>query len=201
MNQLETPVHDPRELLSATAAESTSHIVGPPCAPSVLAKAMTHESPEVNHEDDKQMQQEHDNKLDGDYSGNQLGFSDACEPMVSYDGFQSVGKPFSMAPLPFELADHDDDIVNARSPIICKPSSNARSAALSPTCVSALARNDVKSDSREPSWTIQEFQEYLGMLELLQDVCCSSKGGEMCLSADNLGQMERLLTSLLPQGV
>ncbi|ETN23733.1 hypothetical protein PPTG_00264 [Phytophthora nicotianae INRA-310] len=193
MNQLETSAHGSRGLLAATAAESTSKVGGPP-APSVLAKAMKrHSRPEVDHhDDDKQTQQEQDN-------GNQLVFSDACEPMVNYDGCKSVGKPFSMTS---QLADHEDDVVNVRSPIICKSSSSARSAALSPTCVSSLARNDaVKSDSREPSWTIQEFQEYLGMLELLQDVCCTSEGGEMRLSADNLGQMERLLTSLLPQGV
>ncbi|KAF4037821.1 hypothetical protein GN244_ATG10071 [Phytophthora infestans] len=189
MNQLETPAHDPRQL---KAAESTSKVVGPP-APSVLSKR--HSRPEVSHEDDKQTQQEQDGKLNADYNGNQLVFNDVCEPMVNYDGFQSVGKPFSVA----ALADHDDDVVNARSPIVCKPGSTARSTMLSPTCVSSLARNDgVKS---EPSWTIQEFQEYLSMLELLQDACCASEDGEMRLSADNLGQMERLLTSLLPQGV
>lgn len=65
--------------------------------------------------------------------------------------------------------------------------------------MSALARDEVGRGD-EPSWTIQEFQEYLGMLELLQEVCSSSEGDELCLSADSLGQMERLLTSLLPQG-
>ncbi|EGZ12398.1 hypothetical protein PHYSODRAFT_517690 [Phytophthora sojae] len=125
--------------------------------------------------------------------------------MVSYDGFELLGQTFGVAGLPrFALADHeDDDVVNVRSPIICKPASSdaacTRSATLSPTCVSALARDEVGRGD-EPSWTIQEFQEYLGMLELLQEVCSSSEGDELCLSADSLGQMERLLTSLLPQG-
>ncbi|KAG7378066.1 hypothetical protein PHYPSEUDO_010601 [Phytophthora pseudosyringae] len=210
MNQLETPA---LEYLPATAAESADSVAAPPPAPSsVPAKGVKrHDRPEVDHEVDEQCQQEHSSSdragPDGDRSGNQRGLTDdACEPMVSYDGFKSVGKPFGVAALPrFGLvADDDEDVVNVRSPVMCKPtSSNARSATLSPTCVSALARNEVvKRDVLlEPSWSIQEFQEYLGMLELLQDVCSNSEGEEMCLSADSLSQMERLLTSLLPQGV
>ncbi|OWZ05839.1 hypothetical protein PHMEG_00021995 [Phytophthora megakarya] len=119
--------------------------------------------------------------------------------MVNYDGFESVGTFNSALPC-FELGDHEDDVVHVRSPIICKPSANTRRSTLSPTCVSALGRE--KTDEfNMPSWTIQEFQEYLGMLELLEDVCGDAEGEELRLSADNLGQMERLLTSLLPQGV
>ncbi|TDH71860.1 hypothetical protein CCR75_001052 [Bremia lactucae] len=100
---------------------------------------------------------------------------------------------------------YDEDTVSIRSPIICKATSlKAPSATRSPTCVSALAYNHVAThdqDVLEPSWTIQEFQEYLSMLELLQDVCQDGghTNGEIQLSAGSLGQMERLLLSLLPQ--
>lgn len=133
------------------------------------------DQPEVDHDDSERTGS----------SGNQFRFDGLSdEPMVKYDDFGSVGKPF----LP--LFDEDEDVVNAQSPIICKLSAS-RSATSSPNCVK----------DHEPSWTIQEFQEYLGMLELLQDVCSNSDGDEMCLSSASLGKMERLLTSLLPQGV
>ncbi|KAE9002275.1 hypothetical protein PF005_g18863 [Phytophthora fragariae] len=201
MNQLEAPVaRDPRTHL-AVAAESAS--LGLPPAPSaVLVKGVKQlDRPEVDHEGDEQSQQERLSRRaghDGDYSGNQHGpngsSDDACEPMVTYDGFETLGQSFDLP----RFDDGDEDVVNVRSPIICKPASS-RSATLSPTCVSALARDEVVHGD-DPSWTIQEFREYLGMLDLLQEVCSSSEGGEMCLSADSLGQMERLLTSLLPQG-
>ncbi|GMF16959.1 unnamed protein product [Phytophthora lilii] len=206
MNQLEAP-----HLVTAAESAKTrlEDCSSPPPAP-VLVKVA--DGPEVDHEDDEQSRQEQDSERagrDGDYSGNQRGLDgssdDACEPMVNYDGFESVGKPFGFGR--FALAeDGDDDVVNVRSPIICKPSgsSTACSRTLSPTCVSALARDEVVrrgEETNKPSWTIQEFQEYLAMLELLQEVCSNAEGEEMCLSADSLGQMERLLTSLLPQGV
>ncbi|GMF34182.1 unnamed protein product [Phytophthora fragariaefolia] len=208
MNQLEAPVaRDPRA--RPAAAESAG--LGPPPAPSMaLAKELKQlERPEVDHDDDEQRQQERKSCHGGDDCGNQRApndsSDDACEPMVCYDGFESVGKPLGVAGLSrFALVDDaDEDVVNVRSPINCKPvgagSACTRSATPSPTCVSALTRDeDVRTD--EPSWTIQEFQEYLGMLELIQDVCGNSEGDEMYLSADSLGQMERLLTSLLPQG-
>ncbi|CAH0489874.1 unnamed protein product [Peronospora farinosa] len=175
MNKLEVSAQDPREhRLAMAAAESTSNM---PLSASAL---ITHPTGGVN-----------------DFS------DDGCKVMVNFNGFEPVpvGNPFAFP----RFNDGDEDIVNVRSPIICNPStSNARSASLSPTCVSALARDEVvKSDTDydEPSWTIQEFKEYLGMLELLQNVSCDAEGGEMCLSANCLGQMERLLTSLLPQGV
>ena len=71
--------------------------------------------------------------------------------------------------------------------------------------MSAFGRDDAGPSAAgcEPSWTLQELEDYLGMLELLQDVCSDAEDaeGDMWLSADCLGQMERLLTSLLPQGV
>jgi hypothetical protein len=204
MNQLEVPFgRDPRELLAGSAAGTSL----PPPAPSSV-KTAKHNGPEIDQDDDEQSQQRQDSELsgghDGDYSGNNQGaaLGTACEPMVTYDGFESVGKPFGSAAR-FGLGDDDDDdVVNIRSPIVCKPSGSRSSRAMSPTCVSALARdaveNDREDDLEEPSWSIQEFQEYLGMLELLQEACSNSE--EMSLSADSLSQMERLLTALLPQG-
>ncbi|KAL4156367.1 hypothetical protein PRNP1_005398 [Phytophthora ramorum] len=205
MNQLEAPMPAPRATAESTRTPSSAVLAGP-SPPLVLAKEGKHDRPELDQEDDEQAQ---DNQQCGDYSGSQQGLNgcsldDASEPMVNYDGFESLGRSFGTACLTrFVLADDDgdDDVVNVRSPIICKPASSndacSRSATLSPTCVSALGHDEVQG-SAEPSWTIQEFQEYLGMLEMLEEVCSSS---EMCLSADSLGQMERLLTSLLPQGV
>ncbi|CAI5735568.1 unnamed protein product [Peronospora farinosa] len=206
MNKLEVSAQDPREhRLAMAAAESTSNM---PLSASALIThptgAKRRDSAELIHEDDEQCRQQHDY---GHVGGNQRGVNDfsddGCKVMVNFNGFEPVpvGNPFAFP----RFNDGDEDIVNVRSPIICNPStSNARSASLSPTCVSALARDEVvKSDTDydEPSWTIQEFKEYLGMLELLQNVSCDAEGGEMCLSANCLGQMERLLTSLLPQGV
>ncbi|KAK1930715.1 hypothetical protein P3T76_013672 [Phytophthora citrophthora] len=171
MNQV--PVETSQELLNDVAS---------PAAP-VKAEKL-HDSPEVDRDEDSER-----TGKEGGCGGNQLGFdSISDEPMAKYDGFQSVGKPFLR-----HLGGEDKDVVNVRSPIICNLS-GSRSTTSSPTCVSTL-----KDD--EPSWTIQEFQEYLGMMELLQDVCSNSDGEEMRLSAASLGKMERLLTSLLPQGV
>ncbi|KAL3662432.1 hypothetical protein V7S43_012757 [Phytophthora oleae] len=183
MNQL--PVKVSQELLAQ------SNNVAPPPAPIKAEKR--HDGPEIDHEDEQTQDNERAGN-EGECSGNLLGFDGILdEPMVNYDGFESVGEPF------FSRFDEDEDVVNVRSPIICKLS-GTRGTTSSPTCVSALSREKVVKDD-EPSWTIQEFQEYLGMLELLQDVCSNSGGEEMCLSAASLGQMERLLTSLLPQGV
>ncbi|CAI5727231.1 unnamed protein product [Peronospora destructor] len=169
-----------REHRSAmTAAKSTTNM--PLSASSLVTHpkgAKRRDSAELNHEDDEHCRQQHDHGHEG---GNQRGVNDfsddGCKVMANFDGFEPIGKPFAMPRF--------------------TPS-------LSPTCVSALARNEVvksNADYDKPSWTIQEFKEYLGMLELLQDVSSDAEGGEMCLSADCLGQMERLLTSLLPQGV
>ena len=204
MNQLEVSAHEPREHRSAmTAAKSTTNL--PLSASSLVVHpkgAKRRDSAELNHKDDGSCCCRHDHGHEG---GKQRGVNDfpddGCRVMVNFAAFEPVSKPFEMP----QLSDGDEDVVNVRSPIMCKPSiSNARSTSLSPTCVSALARDEVvKSnvDYDEPSWTIQELKEYLGMLELLQDVSSDAEGGEMCLSADCLGQMERLLTSLLPQGV
>ncbi|CAI5723071.1 unnamed protein product [Hyaloperonospora brassicae] len=96
----------------------------------------------------------------------------------------------------------DADLATVCLPIVCNPTSSS-SATPSPTCVSAVFARDDAGPSGEPSWTLQELQDYLGMLELLQGVCSDAEDaeGDMWLSADCLGQMERLLTSLLPQGV
>ncbi|KAG7395058.1 hypothetical protein PHYBOEH_004255 [Phytophthora boehmeriae] len=142
------------------------------------------DNPEVDQEDDRGNQGELNARRE----------SAACEPMVHYDGFDSVGIP--------KLAfgdDGDEDFVNFQSPVIGKPPT-AGSSSWSPKCVSAVTQSD--SDAiQEPSWSIQEFQQYLAMLELLQDVCGSSEGDEVSLSANSLGQMERLLTALLPSKV
>ncbi|CAH0479946.1 unnamed protein product [Peronospora belbahrii] len=199
MNQFETiSALDPREHQSMTAApKSTTN--KPQSVSSSVANSKgvkRHESNEVEHEDEEQ-----DNGHEGN---NKREVNDSLDNvnklMVNFDGFGSLCEPFAMP----RFNDGDKDVGTVRSAIMCKPLSlNAPSFSLSPTCVSALARDEVvKSDTDfdEPSWTIQEFQEYLGMLELLQDVSSDAEGGEMCLSADCLGQMERLLTSLLPQG-
>lgn len=169
-----------------------------------------HEQPEVDQDvedvEDERMEEGNQGELDAVLysacaSSSARRESVSCEPMVCYDGFESVGKPTSRALPHLAFDDGEDDVVNFRSPIVCKPS-GARSSTLSPTCVSALVRGDRDATDKlaEPSWSIEEFQQYLDMLDMLQEVC-SSDGEEMSLSADSLGTMERLLTLLLPPGV
>uniref|UniRef100_A0AAV1VE39 Uncharacterized protein n=1 Tax=Peronospora matthiolae TaxID=2874970 RepID=A0AAV1VE39_9STRA len=152
----------------------------------------------VNEEDNGRTRQQQDYEMFGHDDSGQGKIRDA-----SSDGGSNVKSVDNDS---FALPQFSDgDVANVCLPILCKPTSlNVRSATPSPTCVSAFARDEAvtsAADGSEPSWTSQEFQEYLTMLELLQDVCSDADGGDMCLSADCLGQLERLLTSLLPQGV
>ncbi|RLN46192.1 hypothetical protein BBJ28_00013513 [Nothophytophthora sp. Chile5] len=177
------------------------------------------------HDDDEQSQQEQgsEGEEEDDDANNQNAALDGspkshirrderresipCEPMVHYGGFESVGKPQSMAngsSSVFRNDPNDADDMNFRSPIAYKPSSSmAGSRSLrcrSPLSSLAPEKSD-EGELDEPNWTIGQFQRYLDVLDFLQDACGSSEDQELCVSADRLGQMERLLTSLLPPGV
>ncbi|RLN93109.1 hypothetical protein BBJ28_00011490 [Nothophytophthora sp. Chile5] len=172
-------------------------------------------------DDDEQSQQEQDSE--GEDANNQDAALDgspksrsrrderresiSCEPMVHYGGFESVGKPQSMAngsSSVFRNDPGDADDMNFRSPIAYKPSSSMAGShnlrCRSPLSSLAPEKSDA-GELGEPNWTIGQFQRYLDVLDFLQDACGSSEDQELCVSADRLGQMERLLTSLLPPGV
>uniref|UniRef100_M4B2W5 Uncharacterized protein n=1 Tax=Hyaloperonospora arabidopsidis (strain Emoy2) TaxID=559515 RepID=M4B2W5_HYAAE len=191
--------------LEVSAQDACEHVLKA-AAKSVTCKSLSPLSVQrdgslvVNKEDDGRTRQQQDYEMFGPDDSGQGKILDASSDGGSKDfKVKLVDESFAMPQF------SDGDVANVCLPILCKPTNlNVRSATPSPTCVSALARDEAvtsAADGSEPSWTSQEFQEYLTMLELLQDVCSDAEGGDMCLSADCLGQMERLLTSLLPQGV
>lgn len=156
-------------------------------SPDTGVKSVATKGPDVDQRGNTQMQ-----KVD---TGNNW------DAMVSYDGFEADNNlvPFTSLSC-CKQSDHDEDVVTVRSPILCKPGNpTPRDATVSPTSISAHAFDSRDMKALAPSWTISEFQEYMAMLELLQDECNNSKDSAICLSVERLGHMERLLTLLLPQ--